>query len=335
MAICPIVDVHPSSYANELPIPLRELRISANSGHAVRLIDWAILVEMLAERYDYVGQDHVYPIDAYPDHFSWHVYDGTQWEPYNRNTMINMVNRRTHPRSTDADGVLRSRTFLDPSWDFAPEYSDNLYGRDLFMLHGLPLAQTPLDNRRIRRLDDLRRRYYDVKRCTRRTIPRAAISLTENYFTGFGYNNTAVVDEDTPRPYHWQDGSCGPVQVDLSYFIPPEITGAEHFAAIPRYILGYYDLWDEDTDLSRTRFEWCPIGTDGHVSLPTWSTCKSVYDSEIGGPHGDKDSWARFWLYEENGTRGNYVVVYDFVYPYDGLLIPWQWKPEGDNNDQT
>lgn len=317
-----LATVHPGNAADAAPIPIRErsgMHASTAMGHAVRLADWGLLLEMAEERvYGAIAER----FDVYPH--------GAKFPSYNQLFDLPTALVNVWPSWTVNDGRKYATTYLDPSWDFAPERLENgqQYGYSPFRAHALEFFSTTIDSSRPRALDDLRRRYYDLKHMHRIVVPRRYVNLTEDWWQGFGYNQSWV----SPREYTWADGSCGPVTVDFTDVFHPDVASHEGFTATPRYVLGQHFVFNADAedeeDYGYYLTCWLPISSTGVVdtSKINPSGCRAVYEREIGlTPPGSHESWVRGTIW--HGQSNDLMVVYDVTWPNDHVLVPWQWEP--------
>ena len=157
-------------------------------------------------------------------------------------------------------------------------------------------------------------------------LPGRYISLTQDWWAGYGWNNTSV----QPREYDWQEGSCGKVAVDWESVFHTDVARDERFNPVPKYILAMINVHNADAEADEDHMyyltQWLPVSEDGAIDTSgiTKDACRAIWQREIGSA-GPNESWARAEIWTD--VSGKPMIVYDITWPNDEVLVPWQWEP--------
>lgn len=330
------------------PLPVREegsygLGKGRAAGHRVQLADWAYLIEAAEQRATWgTGVYDTIRHDVYPHNTVDRYYNAQGTEIYNTETTIS-------PPSSRAWSAV---TVLDNGRFFKPDATPPAY-KDVFWR-----LNTATDDRpsylyqfattghsagsRLRRVDDVRCLFYDLKSCTRADTINGSYAYYDNGSpAGFMPRVNTVGpyradDPDHAVRYDADECRVSHSQGTLDYllFLHHEVVQHARFAVRPAYAIVQLRCTQTRSGVGIVRNYARYVRTSWTLNAQT-GVC-TVDLAACGCDTSGLVSWM-------NSAVGSYVtgdsyrgtaevvdLVYDLTMPVDGgLFYGWTWQPSG------
>lgn len=289
----------PYSATTTPPLPVRESVYSRGStGHLVRLCDFGWLFEGCLEKFlSNVASD----FDAYP-----HII-----------RCADLAIESPHVGAVIS--YLSVNGYLDPDW--TPASEEGQYGHLLSDTHGVVRRSPTTYSSRPRRLDDMRRLFYDLKMCTRRNVANFATVTTDA--TGSRLNAYGI--DASGSTYSYDEISSVSVSFDLSRQYVSRILADQSFRAVPAFITARVLVHADGYD-SRYLFVPLQIEQGGSVDIDAVKSdaLRSILDSFYPSKEAGREYFAQFVGFSQRAGE----VYCDVHTRVDDLFNGWNWPPD-------